>query len=492
VGFVRDKDLHARIKALDRSQAVIEFATDGTILAANKNFLDTLGYALDEIRGRPHAELVDPAYRESDAYRDFWAALRRGDYQAGEFKRIGKDGRAVWLQATYNPILDRRGRPLKIVKFASDVTEQVTRAIAYEGQIRAINRSQAVIEFALDGTILTANDNFLAAMGYRLEEVTGRHHSLFIEPEVRDSAAYRAFWDRLGRGEYEAAEFKRRAKSGREVFIQGSYNPIFDRDGRPLKIVKFATDVTAQVLDRQRRTELQTALARDLNAIAEASSKVSRQAGESAQSSAHVSGDIQSIASGAEQIATSVAEISAQVVQASEMSGRAVEQARATQAIISGLNDSAEQIGAVLALIQIIAAQTNLLALNATIEAARAGAAGRGFAVVASEVKALADQTAKATEQIAVQITGTQTATGKAVAAVGSIQATIVGLNAVAATIATAVEEQSAVTRAMSTTMQTAAQGVGAITSGLGLIAESAGQADEATQTLRAAAQSLA
>mgnify|MGYP002718602340 FL=1 len=492
MGFVRDKDLHARIKALDRSQAVIEFATDGTILAANKNFLDTLGYALDEIRGRPHAELVDPAYRESDAYRDFWASLRRGDYQAGEFKRIGKDGRAVWLQATYNPILDRRGRPLKIVKFASDVTEQVTRAIAYEGQIRAINRSQAVIEFALDGTILTANDNFLAAMGYRLEEVTGRHHSLFIEPEVRDSAAYRAFWDRLGRGEYEAAEFKRRAKGGREVFIQGSYNPIFDRDGRPLKIVKFATDVTAQVLDRQRRTELQTALARDLDAIAEASSKVSRQAGEGAQSSAHVSGDIQSIASGAEQIATSVAEISAQVVQASEMSGRAVEQAQATQAIISGLNDSAEQIGAVVALIQTIAAQTNLLALNAAIEAARAGTAGRAFAVVASEVKALADQTAKATEQIAVQITGTQTATEKAVAAVGSIQATIVGLNTVAATIATAVEEQSAVTRAMSTTMQTAAQGVGAITSGLGLIAESAGQADEATQTLRAAAQSLA
>ncbi|MEG9526757.1 MAG: methyl-accepting chemotaxis protein, partial [Hyphomicrobiales bacterium] len=312
------------------------------------------------------------------------------------------------------------------------------------------------------------------------------------ERPVRDSAAYRAFWDRLGRGEYEAAEFKRRAKGGREVFIQGSYNPIFDRDGRPLKIVKFATDVTAQVLDRQRRTELQTALARDLDAIAEASSKVSRQAGEGAQSSAHVSGDIQSIASGAEQIATSVAEISAQVVQASEMSGRAVEQAQATQAIISGLNDSAEQIGAVVALIQTIAAQTNLLALNAAIEAARAGTAGRAFAVVASEVKALADQTAKATEQIAVQITGTQTATEKAVAAVGSIQATIVGLNTVAATIATAVEEQSAVTRAMSTTMQTAAQGVGAITSGLGLIAESAGQADEATQTLRAAAQSLA
>jgi methyl-accepting chemotaxis protein len=492
MALVLDKDLSAKLRALDRSQAVIEFAADGTILTANRNFLDALGYDLGEIRGQPHARLVDPAFRDTDAYRDFWSALQRGEYRAGEFKRIGKDGREVWLQATYNPILDRRGAARRIVKFATDVTQQVRRTIAYEGQIRALDRSQAVIEFAPDGTILTANDNFLAALGYRLDEVAGRHHSLFIEPALRDSAAYGAFWEQLGRGAYQTGEFRRIAKDGRAVFIQGSYNPIFDRDGRLLTIVKFATDVTAQVRDRQRRAELQEALARDLSAIAEASAKVSRQAGDGARSSAHVSSDIQSVASGAEQIAASVAEISGQVAQASAMSGRAVEQAQATQAIIGGLSAAAGEIGTVLALIRSIAAQTNLLALNATIEAARAGAAGRGFAVVAAEVKALAEQTATATAQIAAQIAGAQDATRAAVEAIGAIQATIVGLDAVAGAIATAVEEQSAVTREMSTTMQTAAEGVGAITAGLGVIAESAGQADTATQTLRAAAQSLA
>ncbi|MCJ2139272.1 PAS domain S-box protein [Methylobacterium sp. E-066] len=487
-----NRDIHARVEALDRSQAVIEFALDGTILTANKNFLDAVGYSLDEIRGQAHGMLVAPAFRESQAYGDFWAALRRGEFQAGEFKRIGKGGREIWLQATYNPILGRGGKPIKVVKFASDVTEQVMRTIGYEGQIAAINRSQAVIEFALDGTILTANDNFLAAMGYRLDEVQGRHHSLFIAPEAQAGAAYRQFWESLGRGEYQADEYCRLAKGGREVFIQGSYNPIFDRDGRPLKIVKFATDVTAAVMERRRRAELQSAIARDLAAIAEAASGVSHQAGQAAQSSTHVSGDIQTVASGAEELAASVAEISAQVVQASEISGQAVGQARETHRIIAGLSQSAAQIGEVVALIQSIAAQTNLLALNATIEAARAGEAGRGFAVVASEVKELANQTARATEQIGTQIAGSQEATRGAVEAIGSIQGTIVKLNEVATAISTAVEQQSAVTREMSASMQTAASGVGAITASLGVIAQSAEQANGATQQLRAAAQNAA
>ncbi|CAM3092564.1 MULTISPECIES: methyl-accepting chemotaxis protein [Methylobacterium] len=484
-----DKDLRSKVEALDRSQAVIEFALDGTILTANKNFLDAVGYSLDEIRGQSHPMLVAPAIRETDAYRAFWAALRRGEFQAGEFKRIGKDGREIWLQATYNPILDRRGKPIKVVKFAADVTAQVMRTIAYEGQIAAINRSQAVIAFALDGTILTANENFLTTLGYRLDEIQGRHHGLFIDQTERDSAAYRRFWEDLGRGESRMAEYKRLAKGGREVFILGSYNPIFDRDGRVITIVKFATDVTAAVLERRRRADLQSALARDLTAIAEAASGVSQQAGQAAQSSTHVSGDIQMVASGAEELAASVSEISAQVVQASEISGQAVSQARETQRIIAGLSASAAQIGEVVALIQSIAAQTNLLALNATIEAARAGEAGRGFVVVAAEVKELANQTARATEQIGAHISGSQEATRGAVAAIDAIQGTIVRLNEVATAISTAVEEQSAVTREMSASMQAAAQGVGSITGSLDLIARSARQADGATQQLRAAAQ---
>ncbi|MCJ2135392.1 PAS domain-containing protein [Methylobacterium sp. J-026] len=320
-----DRWTASKLDALDRSQAVIEFGVDGTILTANKNFCDALNYRIEEIRGQKHERLVDPTYRDSAAYREFWSALRGGVFQAGAFKRIGKDGREVWLQATYNPVLGRGGKPVRIVKFASDVTEQVIRTIAYEGQINAINRSQAVIEFGVDGTILTANDNFLTVMGYRLEEIVGHRHSLFIEATERDGAAYRTFWSRLASGHYELAEFRRVAKDGHIVHIQGSYNPIFDRDGRLLKIVKFATDVTALAQDRDRRAELQGVIARDLNAIAEASANVSQQAGQAAGAATEVGSEIQAVASGAEQLATSVTEISSQVAQASEISGRAVD-----------------------------------------------------------------------------------------------------------------------------------------------------------------------
>ncbi|MGE5146511.1 MAG: PAS domain-containing protein, partial [Candidatus Eiseniibacteriota bacterium] len=242
------RELEAMLQALGKAQAVIEFDLDGTIITANENFLKTMGYALEEIQGRHHSMFVEPSYRESAEYKNFWAALGRGEYQAAVFKRIGKGGREVFIQASYNPVFDRGGKPVKVVKFATDVTQQTLRNADYAGQIDAIGKAQAVIEFQLDGTIITANENFLKTMGYTLDEVRGKHHSMFVEPSYRESAEYKNFWASLARGEFQAAEYERVAKGGREVYIQASYTPILDMTGKPFKVVKFATDITQQKL----------------------------------------------------------------------------------------------------------------------------------------------------------------------------------------------------------------------------------------------------
>ena len=235
-----------QVAAINRVQAVIEFNLDGTILHANANFLSAMGYTLDEVRGQHHAMFVSPEERGSPEYRAFWEALRRGAFKAAEFRRIGKNGREVWIQASYNPVLDAAGRPASVVKFATDITRAKLRAADQDAQMTAINRVQAVVEFGLDGVILSANANFLAMMGYTLDEVAGRHHATLMPAEERDVPEYRAFWAALGRGEFQAAEFRRIGKDGREVWIQASYNPVLDPAGKPLKVVKFATDITAE------------------------------------------------------------------------------------------------------------------------------------------------------------------------------------------------------------------------------------------------------
>jgi methyl-accepting chemotaxis protein len=253
-------DLEGQVAAVGKSQAVIEFTLDGVILTANRNFLDALGYELQEIQGQHHRIFVATDYRETEEYRRFWAKLGRGEFDAGQYKRIAKGGREIWIQASYNPILDANGTPYKVVKYATDVTTQVIAAAEAKGQISAINRVQAVIEFALDGTVISANENFLKALGYTLDEVRGQHHRMFVDPTYRSSDDYRRFWEKLARGEFDAGQYKRLAKGGREIWIEASYNPIFNAEGKPYKVIKYATDVTPQIKAATETARIKSAL----------------------------------------------------------------------------------------------------------------------------------------------------------------------------------------------------------------------------------------
>ena len=491
-------DFSGQIQAISKSQAVIEFNLDGAILTANENFCRALGYSLSEIRGRHNSMFVEEKVRTSPAYRDFWSALNRGDYQSGEFKRIGKGGKEVWIQASYNPILDLNGKPFKVVKYATDVTADKLRNADYAGQIQAISKSQAVIEFNLDGTVITANENFCRTLGYALPEIQGRHHSMFVEESERSGTAYREFWAALNRGEYQAAEYKRIGKGGREVWIQASYNPIFDLNGKPYKVVKYATDISAQTHARIEMAGIVNTLGNSSRSLTSVSQVMGASAEETAAqatmvsaASEQVSKSVQTVAAGTEEMTASIREIAKSASESARIAATAVAAAEATNHTISKLGESSLEIGKVIKVITSIAQQTNLLALNATIEAARAGEAGKGFAVVANEVKELAKETAKATEEISQKIEAIQSDTKGAVSAIGQIGAVIAQINDISATIASAVEEQTATTTEMSRNISEAAKGSTEIVDNIAGVATAAFETSKGASNTQAAATEL-
>ena len=505
-----NNDCASIMEALSRAQAIIQFDLTGKILTANENFCEALGYSLKEIVGKHHSMFVDPEEAKSQAYKDFWRELASGKFERRQYKRFGKNGREIWIEASYNPVF-KGGKPVKVVKFATDITQAKLKAIEDAAKLSAISRSQAVIEFSPDGTILTANENFCGALGYDLSEIVGKHHRIFCDPAYTKTPEYETFWRELAAGQYSSNEFMRIGKSGKQIWIQAAYNPITNDKGEVVKVVKFATDVTARMAAIALLADSLRALAsgdltrtldspfvptmekirKDFNdvlaelrstmsdveanarSISSGSAEIRSATEDMAKRTERQAASVEETAAALEEITTNVGEATQNAAESAtlvaetrtdvERSGQIVTEAVTAMSVIEA---SSQEMSKIIGVIDEIAFQTNLLALNAGIEAARAGDAGRGFAVVAQEVRELAQRSASAAKDIKQLITSSSeqvkfgvSLVDKAGQSLGEIIEKIKGIDLNIQAIAGSVREQSVGLREISESVTVIDQG---------------------------------
>jgi methyl-accepting chemotaxis protein len=492
--FGQTEDEKGRLSAMDENFAVISFKPDGTIISANTNFLNALGYSLNEVVGQHHQMFCSRELVKSSEYTQFWNDLAKGTAQIAEFKRVKKNGDSIFIHASYSPVRNSSGTVTRVIKFAQDITQRKLQALDFSGQLDAISKSRAVIEFNMDGTIIKANDNFTNTVGYSEKDIVGKHHSMFCESSYKNSNEYKDFWKTLNNGEFLGGEYLRIGNNGKIIWLQATYNPIFDIDGKPFKVVKYATDITHRKITMQevennvmKLTDSLTNLSHTATSMTKGAEVTTSGSQEVSSSTTQISQSVTEVANKVSEMLVSIKEVSKSSQEGKNIAVEAQLKSKETTAAILKLDEESSKISDTVNSIAQIAFQTNILSLNAAVEAATAGEAGKGFAVVAQEVRNLASRSDEATKEITDAIVLIQSLVKTALDSIKSIDNTIEKISSISGGIVTSVNEQESISNNVSSLTGETSLGINEIAKTMIDVSESAENSGrESIKTLEA------